>query len=293
MQTKTSPKPTVEVPQPVDPDVVVVFGDEIEYHRFVERQGAYAGQSRRPSTLVFAQDGHTDLAKKDERALLCETLSNRSLWMRNPNPTASKDAFVCAVKGARDRGGLLFSEIYNSELQLRAQRLHEAFLALGLRSWHIEVEEESSEAKNSDKKGKVDTAASVKLIGADANGNTERELAEKFERTLRQNIDVEFNENCRTKIDLAKVESKIKKLGLEKDPIVSAVLLSRKRGTPVKVIDQNLDFGFSGEIESKFDLAFHVAAKILFVSAHLNGEYQSFDKAVQKIKNSVRIHVED
>jgi hypothetical protein len=292
MQTENSPKPTVEVLPKVDPDVVVVFADEIEYHRFVERQGAYDGESRRPSTLVFAQDGHTDLTKKDQRALLRETLSNRSIWMRNPNPTASKDVFVCAVKGAKDRGGLLFAEIYNSELQLRAQRLHAAFLALGLRSWHIEVEEKSSEAKNSDKKGKVNSAASAKIIGANAKGNIERELAEKFERTLRQNIDVEFNTNCRTKID-PKVESKIKKLGLENDPVVSAVLLSRNRDTPVKAIDQKLDFSFLGEIERKFDLAFRVATKILFVSAHLAGEYQSFDKAVQKIKNCVRIHVED
>lgn len=277
----------------VDPDVVAVFGDEIEYHRFVERRGAYKGVTPRPSTLVFAQDGHTDLAKKDERALRRETLSNRSIWMRNPNPTASKDTFVCAVKGAKDRGGLLFAEIYNSELQLRAQRLHEAFLALGLRSWHIEVKEESSESTTSNKKGKVAADASVKLIGADANGSIEREMAEKFERTLSQNINVEFNENCRTQIDLTKVESIIKRLGLEKDPVVATVLLSRKRNMPVKAIDQNLDFDFSGEIEKKFALAYHVAAKILFVSAHLDGDYNSFKNALVKVQNSVRIHVED
>ena len=277
-----------------DPDVVAVFGDDIEYHRFVERRGAYAADSsRRPSTLVFSPDGHTDLAKKDERALRHETLSNRSIWMRNPNPTGSKDVFVCAVKSARDRGGLLFAEIYNSELQLRARRLHEAFLALGLKSWHIEVAEESTEAKKSTKKGKVDAAANVKAFGADANGTIEREMAEKFERTLSQNINVEFNENCRTQIDVAKVESKIKQLGLEKDPVVSAVLLSRKRNTPVKAIDQNLDFSFSGKIENKFDLAYHVAAKILFASAHLDGDYHSFKNALLKVKNSVMIHVED
>lgn len=89
------------------------------------------------------------------------------------------------------------------------------------------------------------------------------------------------------------MEAKIKRLGLEKDLVVSSVLAARKRRQLVTKCDQDLDFIFSGELERKFDLAFDLAARILFVSAKMKGEYHSFKKAVQIVKNSVKIHVED
>lgn len=286
-------QPEVLSTQIIDRDVVVAFADEIEYHRFVIRQGAYAEVSRRPSTLVYASGGHSDLKKSDERSLRGETLSNRSIWIRNPDSNASQGAFVCAIKGAKDCGGLLFDEIYNSELQLRAQRLHSAFLALGLKSWRIDVEEETASSVNSETKAKTSAGAKVMIVEADAAGSVEKSLVEKFEKTLRQHLSVSFNESSRNMIDHVKAEIEIRKLGLVKDPVVSALLTARKRESVGTIIDQNLDFSFSGEIERKIDLAFHVAMKILFVSANMKGEYQSFKKAIQKVKNSVRIHVED
>ena len=74
---------------------------------------------------------------------------------------------------------------------------------------------------------------------------------------------------------------------------MAAILSSRRRNIPVKKVDQNLNSSFFGEIENKFDLAYHVSTKILFVSAQLKGEYHSLKNAIQKVKNSVKIHVED
>ena len=285
-------------------DVVVAFADEVEYQRFVVRRGAYSGQSKRPSTLVFSQNGHCDMAKADERNLRKENLTNRSIWIRNSDPNSGAKPFICAVQSAKDCGGLLFAKIYNSELQLRANRLHEAFLALGLKRWHIEVEETSFESTHAEKNGKASGGMGISKknkIGQiedvmDADGGTDVSglLAKEFEETLRQNIDVEFNEGWGQEIDPVKVDAKVKSLGLDRDPIISAVMEARRRGTPITTMSHDLNFSFAGEIERKLDLAFNIAVKILFVfRAHLNGEYHSFNKDVEKVKNSVKIYVED
>ena len=328
--TNPAPSPEKEISRLIDPDVVVAYADEIEFHRLVNRQGAYAELSRRPASIVFAPGGHCDLKKQDERSLLQKSLTNRSIWVRDPNPHAGKGAFVLAVPGVKDKGGLLFDEIYNSELQCRAQRLHEAFIALGLKRWKIVVEETSNKQLQSSKKGKGSSSVGMTIPKKKSSGASKQEndvesvqqendetpqqetdsssskdidlgselsfekmTFEHFVQTLRDNIDVRYGESCNADIDVVNAEAHVKRLGLDKDPVVATILAGRKRGISIESVDQELDFSFTGKIEQKFDLAFKVSAKILFVSAKMKGQYHSFKKAVQTIKNSVKIHVED
>jgi hypothetical protein len=277
----------------IDTDIVAVYADETEYHRYVDRQGAYLGLTNHPASLVIAPGGRCDLKLKDEKGLRQENPPNRSIWMRDPDPNAHDGAFIPVIKGVKDKGGLLFEEIYKSELQCRAQRLHEAFIALGLKKWRIFVDESNLKSNQSLKNGKGSASADLKIVEASAEASAARVTAEKFEQTLRQNFDLEYNESFGPKINIPEVEAKIKRLGLEKDLVVSSVLAARKRKQLVTKCDQDLDFIFSGELERKFDLAFDLASRILFVSAKMKGEYHSFKKAVQIVKNSVKIHVED
>jgi hypothetical protein len=277
----------------INPDIVAVYADETEYHRFVDRRGAYRNLGSHPASLVIAEGGRCDLTQDDEKFLRQKNPSNLSIWIRDSSPNAQEGAFICAVKGVKDKGGLLFEEIYNSELQCRAQRLHEAFIALGLKKWRISVDESTMKSDESSKSGKGSASADVKVVEASAEASAAREKAEKFEQTLRQNFDLEYNESFGSKIDIPKAEAEIKRLGLEKDLVVSAVLYARKRNQRVIKCNQELDFTFSGEMEQKFDLAFYLASRILFVSAKMEGEYHSFKKAVQIVKNSIKIHVED
>ena len=281
---------------PIDSDVVAVYADETEYHRFVDRRCAYIGLARQPASFVISPGGRCDLSLNDENGLRKENPRNRSIWIRDPDPNASEGAFIPVIKGIKDNGGFLFDEIYKSELQGRAQRLHEAFLALGLKKWKIFVEEMTSKSEQSSKSGKGSASADIGVVEASAEASAAREKAEQFEQTLRQNFDLEFNEGFGSKIDdnyILRVEAEIKRLGLEKDLVVSAVLSARKRKQQVTKCDHDLDLTFSGELERKFDLSFDLAARILFVSAKMKGEYHSFKKAVQIVKNSVKIHVED
>ncbi|WP_407450748.1 hypothetical protein [Fibrobacter sp.] len=280
----------------IDTDIVAVYADETEYHRFVNRRCAYTGLSNYPASFVIAPGGRCDLTQNDEKGLRKENPHNRSIWIRDPDPNANEGAFIPVIKGVKDKGGLLFEEIYKSELQCRAQRLHEAFIALGLKKWRIFVEETTSKSEQSSKSGKGSASVNLALVEASAEAGAAREKAEKFEQTLRQNFDLEYNESCGHTFDsakVAKVEAEIKRLGLEKDLVVSSVLSARKRGHLVTKCNHDLDLRFSGELEKKFDLAFDLAARILFVSAKMKGEYHSFKKAVQIVQNSVKIHVED
>ncbi len=279
---------------PIDTDIVAVYADETEYHRFVDRRGAYTGLTSHPASFIIAPGGRCDLKLNDEKGLRKENPRNRSIWIRDPDPNASEGAFIPIIKGVMDKGGFLFDEIYKSELQCRARRLHEAFIALGLKKWRIFVEETTSKSEQSAKSGKGSASADLKIVEANAEASVAREKAEKFEQTLRQNFDLEYNESFGPQIDNPEeVEVKIKRLGLENDLVVSSVLAARKRGQIVTKCDHDLDLTFSGELERKFDLTFDLAARILFVSAKMKGEYHSFKKAVQIVKNSVKIHVED
>lgn len=286
-ETERQPSPLI------DSDVVAVYADETEYHRFVDRQGAYRNLTSHPASLVIAPDGRCDLNQEDEKSLRLRNPLNRSIWIRNPNPNSSEGTFIPVVKGVKDKGGFLFDEIYKSELQCRAQRLHTAFIALGLKQWRILVEESTSKSEQSSKSGKGSASADIKIVEASAEASAAREKAEDFKKALRHNFGIEYNTNFGSKIDIPKVEEEIKRLGLEKDLVVSAVLSARKRNQRVTQCDQELDFSFSGELEQKFNLAFDLAARILFVSAKMKGEYHSFKKAVQIVKNSIKIHVED
>ena len=274
----------------IDTDIVAVYADETEYHRFVDRRGAYTGLTSHPASFIISPGGRCDLKLNDEKGLRKENPRNRSIWIRDPDPNASEGAFIPVIKGVKDKGGFLFDEIYKSELQCRARRLHEAFIALGLKKWRIFVEETTSKSEQTSKSGKGSASADLKIVEANAEASAAREKAEKFEQTLRQNFDLEFNDGSGSNPN---VEAEIKRLGLEKDLVVSAVLAARKRGQLVTKCDHDLDLTFSGELERKFDLTFDLAARILFVSAKMKGEYHSFKKAVQIVKNSVKIHVED
>ena len=155
MTNEDSPAPLI------NPEILVVFADQVEYHRFVEARRLYSSYPHRPPASLVLSPQWCDL-KGDpgvEELLRTKSLTNRSVWVRSPQGGISQAPFRLAVRGIKDKGGILFDEIYKSELQQRAERLHKAFLALGLKSWKIEVEEESTD--DHETKRKVHGEASV------------------------------------------------------------------------------------------------------------------------------------
>lgn len=198
----------------------------------------------------------------------------------------------------------MFDEIYKSELQQRADRLHKAFLALGLKSWRIEVEEESTDDREtkrkvhgeasvswgsgskSKKKPDDSSPGSVKPaketgdspatetkpserttssgVTIGGSGDYEKHLKESFVQTLKQALQFEYDESYRDSIDPHKAQETIDSLGLSDDSVVLSILEARRSGRRLVSGTRDMDFKFNGKITDDFNLAFDISATTYF-----------------------------
>ena len=296
-----------ESPAPlVNPETLVVFADRVEYHRFVEVRRLYSSYRQLPPASLVLSPQWCDL-KDDpgvEELLGTKSLTNRSIWIRPPQCGAFRAPFRLAVRGVKDKGGILFDEIYKSELQQRADRLHKAFLALGLKSWRIEVQEESTDDRETKRKvhgeasvswgsgsksskksdeSSPDSTQPVKESGdsptTEANpperttssgvtiggsGDYTKHLKESFVQTLKQTLRFEYDESYKDSIDIHRAQETIDSLGLSDDSVVLSILEARRSGRRLVSGTRDMDFKFNGKIRDNFDLAFSISTTTFF-----------------------------
>ena len=315
-----------------DKDVVVVFADNVEKLRFIDRNpGCYDGRSKRPATYIF-DPSHTWTDLDDDSRLIFKKkqLTNRSIWIRDPGSEEEKGDFVEVLRCGRDHGGILFENAFHSQLLSHIRRLDKAFELLGLRYWKYNVIETSDKTLKKIKNGSAE--ASVGIRGKfDKDGNYQKDADvdnsddpnnstddnnsnepgkekfnaafggniavksskfEHFNQNLKQDLTVDLGES-RSDIDLPCVRKKIAALGLLDDQVVSKVLLARGDGRKVENVTCKMDFDFTGEIMKKFDFVFGFAATIKFVTAKFESQYHSFTKAVETLTQSVNITISD
>ncbi|MBQ6924328.1 MAG: hypothetical protein IJQ73_06790 [Kiritimatiellae bacterium] len=313
-----------------DKDVVVVFADEVEKLRFIDRRPeAFGDKSKKPATYIFNpifNPSHpwTDLDDDSRQILEKKQLTNRSIWVRTSGCEEEKGDFVEVLRCSRDHGGILFENAFYSELQSHVRRLDKAFELLGLRYWKYSVAETYDKTVKKNRMGSAE--ASVGIRGkldkdgnyqkdadvdnsADANnsGETGQEKfsaafggkiavrSNKFEhyhQEQKQDFKVDFGESRRDPVSPL-VRKNIAALGLLDDQVVRKVLLARGDGRKVESITYKMDFKFTGEILDKFDIAFKFAAAIKFVSAKFESQYHSFVREVKKLTQSVDITISD
>lgn len=313
------------LPLRIDQDVVVAYADDIEYHRFVKSRCVYEGLSKRPAAIVF-KPGHewSDLEESEMRKLLSKGLTNRSIWIRNPSCGTEKGEFVMAVKGTKDRGGILFDEIFKSQLLDRAKRLNDAFCTLGLKDWSINVLDDQSTKSDCRKGGRISGGVGIrkKKGSTEENANaTENEgtyssendsapeklpdnwvgggfganknVFEDVTQTLKQTLKVKSRKSASDEVDLLVARQKIAALGLQDDQLVSTILSKLEKKQGIENMELEFDFSFTNLIRNQFHFVSMFAGKILFVHFGLDARYRSFCETIKTIHQNVKITIED
>lgn len=311
------------LPLCIDQDVVVAYADDIEYHRFVKSRCVYEGLSKRPAAIVFKPGQEwSDLEESEMRKLLSKGLTNRSIWIRNPSCGSEKGEFVMAVKGTKDRGGILFDEIFKSQLLDRAKRLNEAFCILGLKSWSINVLDDQKTKSDSRKGGRIsggvewnkkkgsteENARATENEGASSSEDDEEKLPdywcgggvvvnknvfEDVTQTLKQTFKVKSRKSASDGVDLLVARQKIAALGLQDDQLVSTILSKLEKKQGIENMELEFDFSFTELIRNQFHFVSMFAGKILFVSFSLDAKYRSFCETIKIIHQNVKITIED